>query len=185
MKFYEIKRGIFTSPVGGGYRSVVMKGYIATFSLILALSTSGCASNYSNLVSGSNLGAQEYQPAVYVPQENQAKYNQVLPICRQAAVNRQITASQEAQLKTITGVTEGTAEGLAFGLTLGGQMQSLGFNNVDVGEAAAYGAAAGFIGSLASSFASGTETAAAETKYALLRCLEATSQNGELWAVLE
>ncbi len=157
--------------------------YIAA--ILLTTSQFGCASNYSGLVSGSELGAQEYRPAVYVPPENQVKYNTVLPICRQAAVNRQITASQEAQLKTITGVTEGAAEGLSFGLQFAGQMKSFGINDVDVGDSALYGAAAGIIGSLASSFSSGTEDAAYETKQALLACIETASNNGELWQVLE
>ena len=144
-----------------------------------------CASTYSNLVSGNNLGAQEYKPAVFVPPENQAKYDSVLPICRQVAVNRQITSAQEAQLKTITGVTEGAGEGLSFGLMFGGQMKNLGFDKVSVGDSALIGAAAGFIGSLASAFASGTEDAAAETKEVLLNCIHVASNDGEFWQVLE
>ena len=33
----------------------------------------GCASSFSNLVSGSELGAAEYQPAVLVPPEKQVE----------------------------------------------------------------------------------------------------------------
>ena len=156
-------------------------------SLIIALfaAQTGCASTYGNLVSGSELGAQEYRPAVFVPPENQAKYDSVLPICRQAATNRQITAAQEAQLKTITGVTEGAGEGLAFGVQFAGQMRSFGFDDVDVGDSAMYGAVAGLLGSLASSFASGAEDSAAATRRALLVCLETASNNGQLWQVLE
>ncbi len=157
--------------------------YIAI--IVLTTAQVGCASTYSNLVSGNNLGAQEYKPSVYVPPENQVKYESVLPICRQVAVNRQITSAQEAQLKTITGVTEGAADGLSFGLQFAGQMKNLGFEDASVGDSALIGAAAGIIGSLGSVFASGAEDAAAETKEVLLNCIHVASNDGELWQVLE
>lgn len=130
----------------------------------------GCASTYGNMVSGSKLGAAEYQPAVYVPPEVQGKYEQVLAICRRVAVNRQITAAQKAQLETITGVTFGAASGAAMGLQFGSIISSAG-HNVSYGEATAIGAAAGALASLGSAFASGTENDAAETRRILLNCL--------------
>ena len=87
---------------------------------LLALATplllmQGCASTYGNLVSGSNLGAQEYQPAVYAIPGKEGVYQQVLGVCRQVAVNRQITSAQEAQLKTLTGAVSGATQGAATG----------------------------------------------------------------------
>ena len=61
--------------------------------LILLAQVSGCASTYSNLVSGSSLGAQEYRPSVLVKDGNHSRYEEILKICRDVAVNKQITAS--------------------------------------------------------------------------------------------
>jgi len=146
--------------------------------------SAGMCRSYSDLVSGSSLGAQEYTPAVYVLPENESKYNQVLATCRQAAINGQVTAAQKAQLETITGVVEGTAEGLAFGAQMANIYRSVGLDT-DLGDAALTGAGIGLIGSLASSFASGTEDTAAKSRTVLLNCLRVTSQNGSLWRVLE
>lgn len=166
-------------------RDILNRVKICAAATVLVGTQYGCASTYSNLVSGNELGVKEYRPAVYVAPGNESKYDSVLSICRQVAVNRQITAAQEAQLETITGVTEGTAAGLSFGLQLSGQLQSAGLDDVDVGDAAMYGAAAGLLGSLASSFASGTEETAAKSREVLLNCLQTASNDGQLWQVLE
>jgi hypothetical protein len=135
-------------------------------------SMTGCASTYGNLVSGSRLGANEYMPAVYSPTpEAQARYEQILPICRQVAVNRQVTSAQEAQLHSITGIASGTGEGLTTGLELGTLMKSVGLPGASINQYMGIGAAAGLLGSVVSSFASGTESSATETKSILLRCL--------------
>ena len=70
------------------------------------LSVVGCGSAYKGVVDQSGLGAEQYIPAVYIEPGQEAKYQQVLPICRQAALNRQMTAAQEAQLKTLTGTAQ-------------------------------------------------------------------------------
>lgn len=145
----------------------------------------GCASTYSNLLSGGKLGAQEYMPAVYVKPGNEQRYSQVLGVCRQAAVNRQITSAQRAQLETITGSVEGLAGGAGYGLELAGQLKSFGIADVDIGEAAGYGALAGLVGGLATSFSSGTSNTADATRSALLSCIRSTSNNGTLWQLLE
>lgn len=149
---------------------------------------SGCGSAYSGVVGSSGLGADAYRPAVFVEPGNEATYEQVLQICRQAANNRQMTAAQESQLKTLTGAVEGTVAGAAAGLEFG-QMFSVfegsDIIDVDKGESTLIGAGIGLATSLASSFASGAETTAAETKQALLRCLTVASRDGALWKVLE
>lgn len=147
---------------------------VACISFVLVLNA--CASTYGNLVSGSKLGAQEYQPSVYAPTpEAEAKYQQILPICRQVAVNRQITASEQAQLSSITGTVSGLGEGAAAGAEFGAIFRSAGLNGISIGNAAGLGAAAGLVGSLVDSFSSGTESDAAATRRILLRCLKAAS----------
>ena len=149
---------------------------------------SGCGSAYDRTVGGSGLGSDQYIPSVYVEPGNEAKYEQVLQLCRQVAKNRQMTAAQESQLKTLTGVIEGTAEGAAAGLEFGNILSAFeGTDLIDVdrGESTMIGAAAGLVTSLASSFASGAETTASETKKVLLRCLTVASRDGKLWQVLE
>ena len=149
---------------------------------------SGCGSAYSGVVGKSGLGADAYRPAVFVEPGNEPTYEKVLQICRQAANNRQMTAAQESQLKTLTGAVEGTVEGAAAGLEFA-QMFSVfegsDIIDVDKGESALVGAGIGLATSLASAFASGAETTAAETKQALLRCLTVASRDGALWKVLE
>ena len=158
-------------------------------SLPLALGAlSGCGSAYSGVVGSSGLGAAEYRPAVYVEPGNEAKYEQVLQICRQAANNRQMTAAQESQLRTLTGAVEGTVEGAASGLAFANIFSAFeGSDAIDVsrGESAMIGAGIGLATSMASAFASGAETTAAETKKALLQCLKVASRDNELWQVLE
>lgn len=151
-------------------------------------SLSGCGSAYSGVVGSSGLGAAEYLPAVYVPPEHQAVYEQVLPICRQAANNRQMTAAQESQLRTLTGAVEGTVGGAATGLEFANIFSAFEGSpdiSVDRGESALIGAGIGLATSLASAFASGAEDTAAETKAALLRCLQVASKDGKLWQILE
>ena len=158
-------------------------------SLLPALGVlSGCGSAYSGMVGSSGLGAAQYIPSVYVEPGNEAKYEQVLQICRQAANNRQMTAAQESQLRTLTGAVEGTVGGAAAGLEFASIFSAFeGSEIIDVntGQSTLIGAGVGLATSLASSFASGAETTAAETKAALLRCLKIASREGKLWQVLE
>src|SRR5690606_17681918 len=118
--------------------------------MIAASMTAGCASTYSNLVSGHGLGAKEYRPAVYVPAGKEGEYEQILSICRDVAVNRQITAAQQAQLKTITGSVEGVADGASMGLVLGTAFD-------DIGKGVGIGAAAGLLSSVAGAFSRGAD----------------------------
>ena len=157
-------------------------------SLPLTGALSGCGSVYSGTVGSSGLGAAQYVPAVYVEPGNELKYQQVLQICRQAANNRQMTSAQEAQLKTLTGVVAGTAEGAATGLAFSQIFKTFepsGEVDVSRTEGALVGATVGLVGSLASSFAKGAEATAAETRASLLACLRVTSKDGQLWQVLE
>jgi hypothetical protein len=144
----------------------------------------GCGSAYSGLTNQSGLGAAQYRPAVVVEPGNEAKYEQVLSICRSAAANRQATAAQKAQLESITGVVAGAGTGAAGGLEFGSLLGTAGFDTNAL-EGAAIGAAAGAISGLASAFASGAEDTADETRRILLNCLRQTSKNGTLWQVVE
>ena len=156
---------------------------ICAFSLI-AVNLAGCASTYGNLVSGSNLGAAEYMPAVMPNPGMEGKYQQVLGICRQVAVNRQVTAAQEAQLRTITGVTAGTVDGAAFGAAMGSVFRQSGLNT-SVGKDMALGSAVGLLTSLVDSFASGTEHDAAQTRQVLLTCLRKADPSEQFYKVME
>ena len=113
----------------------------------------------------------------------------MLAVCRRAALNRQMTTAQESQLKTLTGTLRSTAAGAAAGVQQGSSFDMIsdviGGGGVDVGEQALIGAATGLITGLVDAFASGSEDTAAETKRIMLNCLRATSENGELWRVLE
>ena len=144
----------------------------------------GCGSAYSGLTNQSGLGAAQYRPAVVVEAGNEAKYEQVLQICRGVAQNRQATAAQKAQLESITGVVAGAGTGAAGGLEFGSLLNTAGFDTNAL-EGAAIGAAAGAISGLASAFASGAEDTADETRRILLNCLRQTSKNGTLWQVVE
>jgi hypothetical protein len=147
--------------------------------MLLALTgvgISGCASTYSNLVSGSKLGAQEYTPAVLAPTpEAQAKYAQILPICQQVAVNRQVTSAEEAQLRSITGTVNGAASGAAMGFVVGDVFRSTGLHT-SIAGATAVGLGVGLVSSLADAFAAGTQHTADETKKILVRCLKSQEQ---------
>ena len=144
----------------------------------------GCGSAYSGLANTSGLGAGQYQPAVFVEPGNEARYQQILPICRQVAANRQATAAQKAQLETITGTVASAASGAAAGLEFGNILGAGGFKT-DALKSAGIGAAAGVLSGLASSFASGAEDTAKETRRILLNCLKETSRGGTFWKVLE
>lgn len=144
----------------------------AALTMAISIMATGCASTYGNLVSGNKLGANTYQPAVYVPPNDEAKYHQVLAICRQVAAKREVTAAQQAQLHTITGAVQGTTSGAAAGLQMGSILSEVGDNNASIGEDAGIGAAAGLIASLGSAFASGTSHDASATRRILLRCLQ-------------
>lgn len=144
----------------------------------------GCASTYGNLVSGSNLGAQEYQPAVYVVPGNEGMYQQVLGLCRQVAVNRQVTSAQEAQLKTITGGVSGLTAGAAAGWEMGALFKSAGLGT-SINKSIGVGLGAGLISSLGSAFAKGANTSQDETKSVLLGCLRQADPGGKHYRVIE
>ena len=145
----------------------------------------GCGSAYSGLTNQSGLGAAQYRPAVVVEAGNEAKYEQVLQICRSGGcriVKR--LPPRRPQLESITGVVAGAGTGAAGGLEFGSLLNTAGFDTNAL-EGAAIGAAAGAISGLASAFASGAETTADETRRILLNCLRQTSRNGTLWQVVE
>lgn len=153
--------------------------------LPLLLLAQGCGAAYSTVTEKSQLGAGQYEPAVYVPPENKAKYDQVLLICRQAAANRQVTAAQEAQLRTITGTTVAVAEGAAQGAVIGQLFDNAGLGG-GAGQGALIGGVAGIVTGMARSFGAGAEKTAAETKRILLNCLKTVAdRGGGLWNVLE
>lgn len=154
-------------------------------SLMLGLLLAGCGSAYKGIADHSGLGAQQYIPSVYVEPGQEAKYKQVLAICRNAAENRQMTAAQEAQLATITGTTASTIRGAGLGAQFGQIFQMAGLGNVSIGEAAGLGAGIGLLSGLASSADEGAKNTVAATRQALMTCLDKTSQNGQLWKVLE
>ena len=155
---------------------------VAAFGLAAVLT--GCGSAYSGLTASSGLGSDQYRPAVVIEPGNEARYEQVLGVCRQVAANRQATAAQKAQLETLTGVVESAGVGAAAGAAYGGVLGSGGLDT-GVGEGAAIGAAAGAVGGLVSAFASGANTTADETRRILLNCLRETSKDGTLWQVVE
>ena len=135
----------------------------------LAVVLSGCGSvDDSGLTSSSGLGSDQRLPAVFVEPGNVARYEQALAVCRQVAVNRHVTASQVAQLESLTGERLDARALFA-----------------RVGEGAGIGAAAGALGGLVSASASGTESTADEARGILLNCLRITSKNGTLWQVME
>jgi hypothetical protein len=156
--------------------------------LIIAISSiavlSGCASTYGNLVSGSQLGAAEYKPSVLVNQGMDGRYQEVLGICRTVATNRQITAAQEAQLKTITGVGSGALSGAATGMQIGSIFKQAGFGG-GVNRSTGIGLVTGALSGLAGAFKSGTESGASETKLILLNCLKAADPAQQTYKVLE
>jgi len=150
-----------------------------------AIGMTGCASTYGNLVSGSNLGAQEYQPAVLANAGMEPQYREVLGICRQVATSRQVTAAQEAQLKTITGAVQGAGDGLASGMQLGFIFKQAGFSRGSMSGGIGVGMVGGLVTSLAGAFASGTNKDASETKLVLLNCLRRADPQERIYRVIE
>lgn len=152
--------------------------------LACAAAASGCASTYGNLVSGSNLGAQEYQPAVLPQSGMEGRYQEILGVCRQVAVNRQVTAAQEAQLRTITGVTEGSVSGAVAGLQFGTTLKSAGLS-ISANRTVGIGLLSGLATSAASAFSSGVNRDASETKRVLLDCLRRADPAERFYRVIE
>ncbi len=159
--------------------------FAITLAVAAAVSASGCASAYGNLVSGSNLGAQEYQPAVLPNAGMEGQYREVLGICRQVATSRQVTAAQEAQLKTITGAVQGGGDGLAGGLQMGFLFKQAGFGKGAMSGSLGVGMVSGLVSSLAGSFASGATSDASETRLVLLNCLRKADPQERLYKVIE
>lgn len=79
---------------------------------------------------------------------------------------------------------EGAAVGLEFA-NIFSAFDGSGTIDVDRGDSTLIGAGIGLATSLVSSFASGAEATASESRAVLLRCLAAASRDGELWQVLE
>lgn len=156
----------------------------SVLSLSIALGITGCSNASKSLVDGNKLGAADYKPAVYVKPGNESQYDGVLQVCRRVAVNRQFTAADEAQLNAITGSIQGAVDGATTGLAVGAMLKNSGYD-ASRGESAAIGAAAGILGAVTSSFTSGTDRTARETKRVLLACLRETSEGGSKWKVLE
>ena len=162
-----------------------MRNLALSFVLVSgAAFTGGCASTYGNLVSGSNLGAQEYQPAVYVIPGNEGMYQQVLGVCRTVAVNRQVTSAQEAQLKTITGSVSGVTAGAAKGWEMGSLLKNAGFGT-SINKSIGAGVGVGLLTTLGSAFSSGGNKAAEETKMVLLNCLRSADPGQGKYRVIE
>lgn len=69
------------------------------------------------------MSTDQYQPSVVVEPGNEARYQQVLAICRQA------TAAQRAQLETITGTVEAAGAGASQRAVLGKFLGSAGFDS--------------------------------------------------------
>lgn len=148
--------------------------------LSAAVALAGCvAEDYQHSVQTSQLGAQEYTPAVYVEPGNELRYQKVLALCRQVAKKRELTASQQAELRAQTGMTDAAAQG-----ALGGLADSI-FSGGDVGGATVAGGLIGLFGSAITESGKGTVATAAATRHALLNCLKATSRGGALWSVVE
>lgn len=158
--------------------------HFAILCALVAAPLGGCASTYGNLVSGSNLGAQEYAPAVLTQPGMEAQYAQVLGICRQVAVKRQVTAAQEAQLATMTGAVKGSVDGAVSGMQMGLIFKQAGLNG-GVNRSAGLGMLGGLASSLADSFASGTQDDAAQTKQVLLNCLRRADPAERIYKVME
>jgi hypothetical protein len=149
-----------------------------------ALFTSGCASTYGNLASGSGLGAMEYMPAVVVKPGGEGMYQQILAQCRNAAANRQVTAAQTGQLNTIANVGGGALAGAAQGMQTGQMLKDAGLGT-SVNRATGIGALAGSLGALAGSFSSGTKNTASETRQSLLFCLRRLDPQSQYYVLAE
>ena len=75
------------------------------------------------------MSTDQYQPSVVVEPGNEARYQQVLAICRTVAANRQATAAQKAQPETITGTVEAAGAGASQRAVLGKFLGSAGFDS--------------------------------------------------------
>lgn len=154
---------------------------VATSSIVVL---TGCASTYSNLVSGSNLGAQEYQPAVVVVPGREGYYQQALVVCRQAVTNRQITAAQEAQHRTVTGAVSNTATGAAAGWQMGAMFKEAGLGT-SINRSFGIGAVTGLLSSLGEKFASGSDHTQSATRQALVSCLRTGDPGQQNYRIVE
>ena len=154
-----------------------------TGGLLCLFILAGCGSAYQQ---AGTLGvdATQYTPAVFVQEGHQPRYDQVLPICRQAGINRSMTAAQEAQLRTLTQTATSTVEGAASAVQFGNIFDVAGFD-VSTGDQALLGAGVGLVTGLVSGMASGAQETADETRRIILNCLRAASNHGEYWEVLE
>lgn len=124
------------------------------------------------------MSTDQYQPSVVVEPGSEARYQQVLAICRQA------TAAQRAQLETITGTVETAGAGASRRAVLGKFLGSAGFDS-SWEEGAPLDAGVGVVSGLASAFASGAEETAAETRRILLNCWRRprrTESSGKWWS---
>ena len=113
------------------------------------------------------------------------QYREVLGICRQVATNRQVTAAQEAQLKTITGAVAGAGAGAASGLELGYMFKQVGLTSGGLNKSLGIGMVGGMLSSVAGSFASGANQSASETKLVLLQCLRKADPQEKIYRVIE
>lgn len=134
----------------------------------------GCASTYGQLASSNGLGAAEYRPAVLVPPDRQAAYEQILQACRQASFNRQVTAAQKGQEQTLTSAVQGAADGASSGYQFSSVLKSAGYDSSTT-RGFGVGAGIGLLGSLAGSFASGTGNTSDAVRATLLHCLRTQS----------
>lgn len=123
-------------------------------------------------------------PAVLPNPGMEVKYQEILSICRQVAVNRQVTSAQEAQLRTLTGVGAGALEGAAMGMQMGSIFKDAGMD-ASINRSAGVGLLVGSLSSLGASFFSGTNDSATSTKDTLLTCLRRADPNEQFYRVIE
>ncbi len=154
-----------------------MRNYL--WIVIISVVLTGCGAQQSGTVNVTGLGAGQYTPAVLVFEGNEAYYSQALAVCRQAAANRQNTASQEGELETITNVTEAATVGAVLGTVVAPDLDK------SSAEGALLGAAVAAVLSVPFAYAEGTRKTANQTKFVLLKCLHTASDNGNRWEVLE
>lgn len=136
---------------------------------------SGCASTYGNLASANGLGANEYRPAVLVPPDKQAAYEQTLAACRQASFNRQVTAAQKGQEGSLTSAVSGAAGGAKAGYEMSNIFKTAGLGGSTT-KGFLGGAGIGALSGLAGAFSSGTSNTSDETRLTLLTCLRSQAR---------
>lgn len=149
--------------------------------IIIAALLAACesAESHRSTVKQAGLGAENYQPSVYIEPGNEARYRKVLSLCRQAAANRELTAAQQAELTASVGAEDAASQAI-----LRGAIDSM-FSGGDLLESVGGGGVGALFGALISEGAKGTVNTAQATRIALLNCLKATSRNGQLWTVIE